>query len=563
MTVTNQTVRWRYTGDDATTSFVYTNKVNAAGEILVYLDGVLQGSGYSVAGVGVATGGNVVFSSAPAAGVQVDLVRKVLPVQGASLPTAGALPAKKVEGMLDLVTMVLQDQFSLSARSLRLSVDAVTSGVSLEIPSLVANKQLAVNSSGDGLEWAGAPAEAVPVGGTTGQVLRKASDTNYDTEWFTLGALAALATVGTVQIDPAAVTNAKLAAMAQATIKGRAAGAGSGDPQDLTAAQLLAILLTADGAGSGLDADLLDGNEASAFEQAVNKGNANGYASLDGSGKVPTSELPSSVVGGVAYQGNWNASTNSPALSSGVGSQGNYYVVSVDGSTNLDGIADWKAGDWAIYNGSVWEKVDNTDLVASVFGRVGTVTAQSGDYNADQISETASNKIMTSAERTKLAGIASGAEVNPAVPSQAQAEDGSSTAEYSWTPQRVHQAAKDAVPVTLIVAVGDETTALTIGTGKVSFRLPHAMTLTGVRASLTTASSSGLVTVDINEGGVTILSTKLSIDANEKTSATAATAAVISDSSLADDAEITIDIDAAGTNAAGLKVTLIGYKTTT
>jgi hypothetical protein len=69
-----------------------------------------------------------------------------------------------------------------------------------------------------------------------------------------------------------------------------------------------------------------------------------------------------------------------------------------------------------------------------------------------------------------------------------------------------------------------------------------------------------LVTVDINEGGSTILSTKLSIDANEKTSTTAATAAVISDTALANDSEITFDIDAAGTGAKGLKVALIGYQ---
>jgi hypothetical protein len=86
-------------------------------------------------------------------------------------------------------------------------------------------------------------------------------------------------------------------------------------------------------------------------------------------------------------------------------------------------------------------------------------------------------------------------------------------------------------------AASDETTALTTGTGKTTFRMPHAMTLTGIRASLTTAQTSGsIVTVDVNEGGTTILSTKLTIDNTEKTSTTATTAAVISDSSLADDA---------------------------
>lgn len=117
------------------------------------------------------------------------------------------------------------------------------------------------------------------------------------------------------------------------------------------------------------------------------------------------------------------------------------------------------------------------------------------------------------------------------------------------------------IPHAICIAVGDETTAITTGTAKVTFRMPYAMTLTAVRASLTTVSSSGTPTVDINEGGTTILSTKLTIDASEKTSTTAAAAAVISDTALADDAEITIDIDVAGTGAAGLKVYLIGTKT--
>ena len=113
---------------------------------------------------------------------------------------------------------------------------------------------------------------------------------------------------------------------------------------------------------------------------------------------------------------------------------------------------------------------------------------------------------------------------------------------------------------TMIVAVGDETTALAAGTGKVTFRMPYAFTLTAVRASLTTAQASGSIfTVDINEGGASILSTKLTLDNTEKTSTTAATAPVMSDTALADDAEITIDIDQIGDGSAvGLKVYLIG-----
>lgn len=103
-----------------------------------------------------------------------------------------------------------------------------------------------------------------------------------------------------------------------------------------------------------------------------------------------------------------------------------------------------------------------------------------------------------------------------------------------------------------VVAISDETTALTTGTAKVTFRAPYAATVTGVRLSTTTANTGAtLLTVDINETAVSILSTKLTTDASEKTSTTAATAAVISDSAIASDAEITIDIDAVGNTIAG------------
>jgi hypothetical protein len=106
----------------------------------------------------------------------------------------------------------------------------------------------------------------------------------------------------------------------------------------------------------------------------------------------------------------------------------------------------------------------------------------------------------------------------------------------------------------LVIAPGDETTAITTGNAKMTFRAPHSMTIVGVRASLSTASSSGIPTFDINEAGTTILSTKLTIDASELTSTTAATAAVISDTAIADDAEITVDFDVAGTGSKGPKI---------
>lgn len=115
-------------------------------------------------------------------------------------------------------------------------------------------------------------------------------------------------------------------------------------------------------------------------------------------------------------------------------------------------------------------------------------------------------------------------------------------------------------PVYIQLAASDETTALTAGTNKVIFRAPHAFTLTGVRASLSTAQASGSIfTVDINQSGSSVLSTKITIDNTEKTSVTAATPPVISTSAITDDAEISIDIDQIGNGTAkGLKITLIG-----
>lgn len=127
---------------------------------------------------------------------------------------------------------------------------------------------------------------------------------------------------------------------------------------------------------------------------------------------------------------------------------------------------------------------------------------------------------------------------------------------------------RDAALITQCIAIAcsDETTALTTGTAKATFRMPHAFTLTEVRASVTTAPTGAtLLTVDINEntggGATSILSTKLTFDASEKTTKTASIPAVISDANLADDSEMTVDIDAVGSTitGAGLKIYLIGY----
>jgi len=128
--------------------------------------------------------------------------------------------------------------------------------------------------------------------------------------------------------------------------------------------------------------------------QGTEKGAVNGVASLDGGGKVPIAQLPSSIM---EYLGTWNATTNTPTLADGTGDAGDVYIVSVAGTQDLgSGSITFAIGDWVIYNGSIWEKSINSNAVASVFGRTGIVTAQSGDYNSDQVIEGTTNKYYSS-----------------------------------------------------------------------------------------------------------------------------------------------------------------------
>ena len=123
----------------------------------------------------------------------------------------------------------------------------------------------------------------------------------------------------------------------------------------------------------------------------LNAGSANGVATLDSGGKVPTSQIPQ--MGDLNYQGTWNATTNTPTLVSSSGTKGYYYVVSVAGSTNLNGITDWQIGDWAVFNGSVWQKIDNTDLVTSVNGQTGTVVITLSGLGAGTIATQNANAV--------------------------------------------------------------------------------------------------------------------------------------------------------------------------
>ena len=110
------------------------------------------------------------------------------------------------------------------------------------------------------------------------------------------------------------------------------------------------------------------------------------------------------LVSGLTYKGVWNALTNTPTLASGIGESGEYYVVDVAGNTNLDGITDWAIGDWAIFNGADWQKIDNSDLVTSVNGQIGAVV-----LTTDNINEGTTNLYYTNTRaRNAISSLATG-----------------------------------------------------------------------------------------------------------------------------------------------------------
>ena len=126
---------------------------------------------------------------------------------------------------------------------------------------------------------------------------------------------------------------------------------------------------------SGTLSASLVGDLSATYLAVSTAGANNGVATLDAGGKLSVSQIPASLVGAVVYQGTWNANTNTPTLASGTGTKGDYYVVSTAGTTTINGISQWNAGDTIIFNGAVWNKIDGASPeVLSVAGLYGAVS---------------------------------------------------------------------------------------------------------------------------------------------------------------------------------------------
>ena len=111
-------------------------------------------------------------------------------------------------------------------------------------------------------------------------------------------------------------------------------------------------------------------------------GATSGVATLDGSGKLTAAQIPAALVGALQYQGAWNASTNTPSLTTGVGTKGQYYKVSVAGNTIVDGQSNWYVGDIIAFDGTTWDRFDGgATEVISVAGRTGAVVLSASDIS--------------------------------------------------------------------------------------------------------------------------------------------------------------------------------------
>jgi len=186
-------------------------------------------------------------------------------------------------------------------------------------------------------------------------------------------------------------SNAASSASAAATSASNASSSASSASASASTATTQAGIATTQASNASTSAS----NAATSETNAANSATSAAASAVTAAGYIPsltgnsgkfltnngTAASWATITGTLNYQGSWDASTNSPTLTSSVGTNGYYYVVSVSGSTNLNGITDWLVGDWAIFNGSVWQKIDQTNLVTSVAGRTGAVTLANTDIS--------------------------------------------------------------------------------------------------------------------------------------------------------------------------------------
>ena len=616
MTISSTTAKLSYTGNGSTTSFPVTFSFFGSGatsELIVIERVIATGAEttktysthYTISG-GNGSTGTVIAGSAPADTVQWHIRRNTTQTQGTDYVENDAFPASSHEEALDRLTMINQEQETNLDAAFKYP-DTYTGSASNLVPEPSANTVLAWNSAADALEN----------GPTTGVISAAATNaSNAASSASTASAAATTATNYATKVDGAVTgsdysskawsvggtgvttTGSRGAAKEWATTTGGAVDTSEYSSKEYavgtTATSAKTYATKVDGAVTGSDfsskAWAVGGTNVTS---TGSRGAAKEWATTTGAA-VDTSEysskeyaVGSTVAAGSAKEwalGGGSSFTEGTAVAGGVFSAKKY-------------AADAAASAAVAASGQIYSTVvnqtgaaispalsaDGTYYLCDTSSNNITVTlpaigTSEGVKYAFQKTHASNSLIFARSGSDTLNGSASNITITD-VNAQIQFVSDNASPD-NWVGVNLSQITvgtglsktgsvvsidQTHLKQTIAIACGDETTATAAATAVVTFHMPYAFTLTGIKAGVTTAPVGSVLTVDLNEAGATCLTTKLTIDASEKTSGTAATAAVIGGAgpALADNALMTIDVDGVGssTAGAGLKVYLIGYAT--
>lgn len=178
------------------------------------------------------------------------------------------------------------------------------------------------------------------------------------------------------------------------------------------------------------------------------------------------------ISGGLSYEGTWNASTNTPTLASSTGTNGHYYVVSVAGSTNLNGITDWQVGDWLIFNGTVWQKIDQSWAIAGANDNITSMTGITGGVSSPDfvqfdtgatVTNAAGRLYWDSTQKTLTVGLTTDIAADVGQTLYAYVTNDEAVTINKGQPVYMYAAQGDRVSVKLAYNTGDATSAKTLG----------------------------------------------------------------------------------------------------